>query len=199
MEEYRIEIKVKNNLIIKRIESIGYKTIGEFCRVNNLMSQVSCLGEIINMQSSPLRSDGSWKSIIIKISEILGCDPMDFFTDTQLNTILQTNRKYMEVKEAEMRFILESNENKHKLLDDIIVDNQKEKSIEESLKKLNKNQRKVIEMRMGLGNYSREYTFKEIGLEINLSVGRIRQIEAKALRILRNPRISDNLRDFIME
>ena len=111
-EEYRIEIKVKNNLLIKKIEEAGYKTVGEFCRLNNMTNCTSTLGDIINMKRSPLRSDGQWQSIILKCSDILNCMPDDFFTHAHLTTILKTNTRSIQINEAEMKFMLE---NKHNL------------------------------------------------------------------------------------
>ncbi len=196
MNEYRIEIKVKNNIIVKKIENAGYKTIGEFCRLNNLLSQASRLGDIVNMKSSPLRSDGDWQKIIIKVSDILGCDPQDLFTDVQINTILRSNKRNIEVKEAEMKFILDQS-NQHKLLEQVIHDEERNKTIDDVLNTLTPREKKILEMRMGMGEFSDILTLEEVGREFGINRERVRQIECKALRKLRHPSRCDVLREFL--
>ena len=198
MEEYRLDIKVKNNIILRKIEQAGYKTLGEFCRINGIMKYVSHLGSIINMKDSPLQSDGQFKKCIIRAGELLGCDPLDFFTDTQLNTILKTNKRSLQVNEAEMRFMLENN-NKVKLLEDVVLEDQKEKAVNDALNTLTIKEKQVLEMRIGLGELGHEHTLDEIANHFCSSKERIRQIEAKALRKMRHPIRSENLRSFLTE
>lgn len=45
MTDYRLELKVKNNIIMQKIEDAGYKTVSEFCRMNNLKTSESQLGK----------------------------------------------------------------------------------------------------------------------------------------------------------
>jgi RNA polymerase primary sigma factor len=51
-------------------------------------------------------------------------------------------------------------------------------------------------MRFGIG-CEREHTLEEIGQEFDVTRERIRQIEAKALRKLRHPSRSEQLRSFL--
>jgi RNA polymerase primary sigma factor len=61
------------------------------------------------------------------------------------------------------------------------------------LKTLEPNEEKIIRMRFGIG-YDREHTLGEIAQLFNLSRERVRQIEAQALRRLRNPESAHRLR-----
>jgi len=61
------------------------------------------------------------------------------------------------------------------------------------LKTLNPNEERIIRMRFGLG-YDREYTLEEIAQQFQLSRERVRQIEARAFRRLRNPDYAYRLR-----
>lgn len=199
MEEYRVDVKVRNNIILKKIEEAGYKTLGEFCRLNGIMKYVSQLGSIINMKESPLQTDGQFRKCIIHAGSLLGCDPLDFFTDTQLHTILKTNKRIIKVNEAEMRFMLE-NHTEQKLLEDMVEDEQKECAIQDLLNTLTPKEKQVIEMRMGLGEYDREHTLKEISEKMGYAFSeRARQIEAKALRKMRHPSRAKMVRGFLSE
>jgi RNA polymerase primary sigma factor len=64
------------------------------------------------------------------------------------------------------------------------------------LKTLTPREEKVIKMRFGLEDGS-EHTLEEVGHSFAVTRERIRQIEAKALRKLRHPSRSRNLRSFI--
>ncbi len=64
------------------------------------------------------------------------------------------------------------------------------------LKNLDPSEEKVIRMRFGIG-LDREHTLGEIAQQFNLSRERIRQIEAHALRRLRNPESAHRLRPLI--
>jgi RNA polymerase sigma factor (sigma-70 family) len=195
MEEYRIDIKVKNNIILRKIEENGYKTLGEFCRLNNIAKYASQICSIVNMKESPLQVDGKFRKCIICIADLLGCDPLDFFTDTQLHTLLKTNKRSIQVNEAEMKFMLEQGQTK--LLEEIVLDDQRYSAIDKALNELTPRERKVIDMRMGLGEYGRVHTLEEMGNHFNVGRERIRQIEARALRKLRHFSIAEPLRDFL--
>jgi RNA polymerase primary sigma factor len=57
---------------------------------------------------------------------------------------------------------------------------------------------KVLRMRFGI-DMNTDHTLEEVGKQFDVTRERIRQIEAKALRKLRHPSRSDQLRSFLME
>ena len=66
----------------------------------------------------------------------------------------------------------------------------------EVLDTLTEREKKVLTLRFGLED-GRARTLEEVGKEFNVTRERIRQIEAKALRKLRNPVRSKRIRDFL--
>jgi RNA polymerase primary sigma factor len=64
------------------------------------------------------------------------------------------------------------------------------------LDSLSERERKVIELRFGLED-GHPRTLEEVGREFGVTRERIRQIEAKALRKLRHPSRSEQLRSFL--
>ncbi len=68
--------------------------------------------------------------------------------------------------------------------------------IEEVLATLNPREARILRLRFGLVN-GRGYTLEEVGQKFGLTRERIRQIEGKALRRLRHPRRSRQLRDYL--
>jgi RNA polymerase primary sigma factor len=70
--------------------------------------------------------------------------------------------------------------------------------VAEVLTTLAPRERRVLELRFGLED-GRSRTLGEVGREFGVTRERIRQIEAKALRKLRHPSRSQQLRDFVAE
>ena len=68
--------------------------------------------------------------------------------------------------------------------------------VEEALDSLSGRERRVLQLRFGLED-GRPRTLEEVGKEFNLTRERIRQIEAKALRKLREPSRSRTLEDYM--
>ena len=66
----------------------------------------------------------------------------------------------------------------------------------EILDTLSDREAKVLRLRYGLDD-GRPRTLEEVGKEFNVTRERVRQIEAKALRKIRNPNRSSKLRDFL--
>jgi RNA polymerase primary sigma factor len=64
------------------------------------------------------------------------------------------------------------------------------------LEHLSDRERQVLEMRFGLKD-GKDHTLEEVGKEFGVTRERIRQIEAKALRKLRHPTRSRELRDYL--
>jgi RNA polymerase primary sigma factor len=70
------------------------------------------------------------------------------------------------------------------------------KHIQAALSTLNKREERIVQMRFGIGE-TRDHTLEEVGQDFDLSRERIRQIEDKALRKLRQSSRTDKLRSFI--
>ena len=68
--------------------------------------------------------------------------------------------------------------------------------LEDVLNSLTPREKDVLKLRYGLED-GRERTLEEVGKIFNVTRERIRQIEAKALRKLRHPARSKNLKDFL--
>ncbi len=69
--------------------------------------------------------------------------------------------------------------------------------VKRSLSALSERERQVIELRFGLYN-GKDHTLEEVSQYFDVTRERIRQIEAKALRKLRHPSQSSDLREFLI-
>jgi RNA polymerase primary sigma factor len=68
--------------------------------------------------------------------------------------------------------------------------------VQRALASLSEREREVLELRFGLSD-GKEHTLEEVSRYFNVTRERIRQIEAKALRKLRHPARSRELRDYL--
>ena len=71
-----------------------------------------------------------------------------------------------------------------------------EEKIEEILGTLSEREARILRLRFGLED-GKSYTLEEVGQKFNLTRERIRQIEGRALRRLRHPRRSRQLKDYL--
>lgn len=184
MGEYRVEVKVKNNLIYSKITKMGYDSIPVFCKEKDV--SYSCVVKLIAMTLSPLNKKNDFIPTVYKLCDIFLCSPEDLFTQTQLDTIVEKSTFVKIVKEAELAFFLETTQDTPSL-EDMVDQGNKIKRLGESLKKnLTSRENEVIKLRFGLSGCG-EHTLEDAANAMGVTRERIRQLEAKALRKLRNP------------
>ena len=81
-------------------------------------------------------------------------------------------------------------------LDEVVAKNQLKEKISKVLSTLTPREERVIRMRFGIG-LNTDYTLEEVGLQFSVTRERIRMIEAKALRKLRDPSRTKELKDYL--
>jgi|ERR1700759_254443 len=187
---YRIDIKIRNNKILKLIESNGYKNITDFCRTNKMAPKT--LVDIINMKISPLLHNGDFRNIVKRMATALKVLPSELFNNQQLYFQLEDNKKTIEV-DAEQIFMLQ---NENLSLENNLINDEISKLLEKTLETLPARIKKSLEMRHGLNGYN-ESNLDEIGRELNVTRERARQIVCKGYRLLRHPSIIEELKDYI--
>ena len=137
-----------------------------------------------------------------------GREPTDEEIAEQLNWSVEKVKQVKNVAKEPISLETPIGEEEDSLLGDFIEDKEVEnpatktaytllqEQLRSILSTLPPREQEVLKMRFGLDDgYS--LTLEEVGLYFNVTRERIRQIEAKALRRLRNPRRSAVLRDFM--
>jgi len=96
-------------------------------------------------------------------------------------------------KDTELGDLLETEDSTP---EDALMRDALRRDLEQLLADLTSRERDVIQMRFGLGD-GQPYSLAEIGRALDLSRERVRQIEAKALQKLRQPKRRNRVRDYL--
>lgn len=209
-QAYRVKVTVRNNLLLTVIEEAGYKSVASFARDADIHQSV--VQQFVALRKSPMNTDGTFCPAAKQIMEVLGAAPHDLWTTEQLTMSLHRNSienvvatKFL-LDATSMQSVLGSNVLK---LEGVIYEdietpeqNQTKKElvakVKEALQYLTPREINVLSMRFGL-NSQREHTLNEVAKHFRVTVERIRQIEAKALRKMRGPSYVEKVKDFIEE
>lgn len=189
----RMEVNFRNNIILRMMEATGCATVAELCRRADLNN--SQVGELINMKELPLNKDGSWRIVAIRLATFFNCLPEDMFSEEQLEMKLVKNRAFAELTFGQVQAICAENE-AEQLLPDICAEKAElKRAVGEMVATLTPREEKVIRLIFGIG--TADHTLLEVAKMFDVKEERIRQIEARVFRKLRNPARSDRLRQHL--
>lgn len=193
-KEYRIKVTVRNNLILKAIEAQGFKSCAEFARYAGMKdTQVNAL---VCMREQPIGVNGEFSLAAKALMEALGAAPNDLWTDTQLYTRLRRNSGEVQKTADEFKALLADGIKPAQLEapDAFIERLELERDVEKALanSRIGKREERVLR-----GKLWGEKTFEEIAQEEDVTRERIRQIEVKGLRKLRDPKVNRKLIDHL--
>lgn len=195
MKDFRIEVKIRNNRIYSRVMARwGSIPLCSMCSGLQYSSLVDYIGLKVDPLSPPklrytpkfytLIRGLPWKNSAVKIADTLGCDVLDLWPDQYFRG-LHNNSYFFEANKEDM---LDLPFEERKLLTEgkPTLEGFNTANIDMVLTTLSDRQRKVIELRFGLNGH-KPHTLAAIGALEGVGQERVRQIEAKALRLLRHP------------
>ena len=186
MQDYRVKITIRNERLLAAMEGLGYKSVAEFSRNQGLNSNK--VREIFSGKIPPLDKDGRPKDLTKEILELLDLTIEKAFTEKQLKGF---KKHTFEIKLEEEKLLQITNPAKN-LEVKVIEQDVKNKFSEIFSKYLTPREENVLRMRYGIG-LDTDHTLEEVGLKFSVNRERIRQIEAKAIRKLKHPRITCHL------
>lgn len=156
--------------MLERRKALGY-TFKQF--------EISCgidyqrLSRIENLQVKPTEEEA------IEIASVLGCEPHILFPDGYSSLV--SNLKKIDFKKVSDFTPQQLDTDRNLLLLDAKI------TIDKAISILSPKERKVIEMRHGLGSFGgHSHNLDEVGKELGVTRERVRQIEAKSYEKLRN-------------
>lgn len=185
-KEVRLEVKVRNNLVLSAMEQRGIATVAELCRQMGLpRSEVAHLGSFINMKKSARKKDGGWRMLALKLSDFFQCMPEDLFADFQQYAALERQRTHAEISFAELQQ-LTARCSDPPTPEQMLAAEDLRRAVARMLSSLTARQERVLRMRFGFDD-GRQKTHEEIAGSLGLTGAYVSQIETKALRKLKHP------------
>jgi len=188
-EEYRVKVSVSNNLLIRAIEDAGYKNQSEFARA------IGCGTAYVNMlcglRISPMTREGEFTKGANQVMEGLGACPTDLWTEEQLTMNLKRSSSWSVMGREELHVLMNGEQ---KSLLDSVAGQELKKTMDAVRKTLTYREQQIIGLR-----FDDDKSLEEVGKELGVSRDRVRQLEARALRKMRYPSRSDQLKSFVEE
>jgi RNA polymerase primary sigma factor len=197
MDEYNVKVTVRNNLILQAIRDFGYTNLNNFAKATGV--SITSLYSLVNLMEPPIGVKGEFIKSAKDLMEVLGACPSELWTDEQLTLRLDSNRTERVMSKEALQVTLQSSARSL-----IGLDYPEQEMVEEDMARITKDkldsltprEAKILRLRFGFdGGGGR--TLEEVGEIFKVTREHIRQLEARALRKLRHPSRSDDLKQFI--
>ena len=186
MSDYRVEIKVRNARIYRAMKAAGYENVAQVCRAFNLNQ--GNVGDLLNMKIAPTLRDGEWRKEVVVLCSGLGKMPSELFSEEQMVAWDKTTGA-VDLDIEQVGNLLTGD------TPDSFLENKEMKVLlDNALELLNPQENSVLRRRFGMDG--EEMTLKAIGIADGITPERIRQVEAKGLRKLRDPSRLGSLVDY---
>jgi len=179
MNEYRIDSKIRNNLLLSAIEGAGHRTGGIFAAQAGI--SYSLLVNLINMKKSPYLRNGELNQGVANLCVFINAMPSELFNDQQIQRPIIDNKTTVQLSSSEIAGYIESNNQPDIMLEKIEEKSLVKTAMSNALGMLTDRERDIVTRRSVDGE-----TFDSIASSEGVTRERIRQIEQKALRKLRH-------------
>jgi len=187
-DEYNITLKVRNNLLLqafKRKDEAPGKVLAQ--KIGMSYTQ---LNDYITLKRSPLNSEGDYRDDVYKICEFLNMSPSSLWTDEQLTPLDKSTVEVTASYEQLTAYLPRAG--------DVIASLENEETkqlLDEMLDTLDDRYKRLIKRRFGIEGDPA--TLNQIAEEFNVTQERARQMELKALRMLRPAERSAKMREHL--
>ena len=187
MKDYELQIAIKNAPLLNLMRMNGIESLAQLKRLTDTPYQ--SLINLANLKISIFGSLGEPRQFVIKLADFFGVLPENLAPEAQHYVGLEKNRATVQVNAEQMFALTNMAETDPEML---LEHDQMIAVTNEMINGLNWRYKKVLKMR-----FFEEKTLEECSKELSVTRERIRQIEQKALRIMRHPTKSEELRQFI--
>lgn len=183
-KEIRIEARVRNNILWHAIFDC-WPTVAAFCREKSFYE--GRVGQLLNLKLSPINAKGKFIRDCVRLAETLdiSCEllfPLQLYKVERTQTVVEVSFAELPQGGKEIA-LLPAPQSVH----DEVVHRELRERIQEVFHTLTPREELVLRLRFGQED-GREWTYEEIGKDFELTRERIRQIEIKALRRIRDTR-----------
>jgi len=185
MNEYSVKVSVRNNLIIQRMKQIGILSQTELGNISGLGQRI--VNHFVNMKRRPVDYwSGEWTDEAFTLSAALQTEPEYLWTEKQRGMALERNWREISMSEdAVMQ--LATGQGTEQIVQGVLD----AEAVGRAIQTLDEREQKVI-----TGRFFEDKTLDDLGDDLGISRERIRQIEARALRKLKQPSIAKTFSEY---
>jgi RNA polymerase sigma factor (sigma-70 family) len=174
--EYAVKITVRNALILRRMKAVGVKSQTELAKLAGM--PLTTLNALITLRKAPKNQiTGDWSDAAFALSSALQVEPEELWTEAQSHMALDRNSYETSMDEEGVRR-LASGES----ADRLALDSERRRALTASMQTLPAREEYVLRRR-----FYDDDTLQDIAEDMHISRDRVRQIEATAIRKLRQP------------
>ena len=186
MKDYVLEIKVKNNYMMTKMRERGIDTAAELARRTGLTQPA--VSVLLTLKVAALTKRGKWRPSLLKLAKFFNCLPEELVPPQHLEESLSRNTTTLEVGRADLKKIASWAMQDKAVVDPLLLLAQGEavEGVQTALGHLKPRERHVVAMRFGLDGES-PATLDEVAETMGVTRERVRQIEAKGMRRLKQP------------
>ena len=179
MKDYRVEIKVKNNLLASAMDSRGIASAAELSRQSGITHNQAC--RYLNLQETVYDFRGEYRQCFMRLCDFFNLMPHELYPEAQMIEPLKTNKKTIQASANELVRLEADALDPAKIIE---LDSKRE-AVQSMLGMLTKREADVVSLRLGFEG--EEHTWEAIGNVYGVSKERVRQVYGKAVRKMRNP------------
>jgi hypothetical protein len=196
MKDYRIEIKVRNNLLLSRIEACGYDSVLDFSQKTGI--PYGTLARYCSLKGAPIGVNGFYKRYVAQIVDALHCSVEDIFPAAHLRIPMRKTRATLLADAIDVQQISHSIRSLAASPENAFLAKEISSALNNAVDDLTERERDIIIKRFGL-NGEAEHTLEDVAASYKCTRENIRKIENDALRKLRHPARTKNLRGYLEE
>jgi len=187
MKDYRVEVKVKNNLLYRAMINAGYSNAAELAKAADLYNSSVC--DALSLKKSVFKKNGRVTKVYDKLSRTLRVLPEDLAPSQHHYNGLEKNTGATEISEDYIQQFLTPTP------DDVLLENEKKKVVNDSLNYMNNREQQMTKMLYGLDGYN-EHKLCEVADKFKITSTAVARIIEKGLKKLRHPYVLEKLNQF---
>jgi len=195
MKEFRVQIRIKNNLLQQRREELGltqHEIAKQIPMSYHLYNALEC------MREKPFNKKSKWREVAIRLAAFFGLLPEDIWPG-EVCAVEKTKAERCVDSETMRALVGNCSYNSSQNPERLLMAKERKEAVNEALETLTEREQEIIRRRC-----EESQSYRETGRGMNyygnakdISGSRVMQIEAKAIRKLRHPSRSNKLREVL--
>lgn len=189
-KDYEVQVKIRNARLLRKMRECGIETTSELARQSG--AHPTYIGQVLNLKRSALKTNGELRKVVDKICVLLKCLPEDIIPQQHMRAALKNNTSTFEANLDEVEALTSSL--RATPLELQVEQREGRWALQKGLDGLPARLANLLILRHGLHD-GKERTLREVGDELGVTPERVRQMEFRAIKLLKKKDHSHALKD----